>query len=264
MTKISRIYASVAIVGCMIVIAACGQAGGPGGVAGTLQRLEPLAAECDGPVTGYVEIDGSVSGRGDETLTAERLGALGHLADRVAACGGVLRVVLFGRSVSEEARLGEAEFAKSSGTEAARLIAAQKLEEGLRVEVEESLPRALEEVRPDGTDLVSTFESAEDFARQRPGGALYVQIDSDDISTVEPVKMNTAKFTPGAARDAAGSLSLPDLSGAHMEFLGVGRSSGARRPSTEKVRALTVFDETACRRMHATSCDASSDYVTGG
>jgi len=229
-----------------------------------LSRLKPLVADCHGPIDAYDALDGSATGR-DKTLIDQRLHAVGALADQAAACGGTMKVVLFGgRSGAEGATLGEARFPTSSGTETARLIQANEAEEGLLSEVSEALPRALEEVDPNGTDVLSQLELARQFAEQLPAGRLYVQLETDGIQTVKPVVMNTPSFTKEAARKAAGRVTLPDLSGANVRIAGIGLTSGTRRPTTERVEALTEFYELAvCHRSGASQCLVTTDYTAG-
>jgi hypothetical protein len=265
MTKRGRLPAALLGVFCTIALVACGQGAGPGGIKGMLERLEPLVAECHGRINGYGSLDGSATGRGEKSLIDQRLRGIDQLADQVAACGGTMKVVLFGgRSEAEGATLGEAEFPTSSGTETARLIAANKVEEGLLTEVEQTLPAALKEVDPNGTNVMAQWELARQFAEQVPAGRLYVQLETDGIQTVPPVMMNTPGFTKAAAHKAAEEVAIPDLSGADVRIAGVGRTSGDRPPSTEKVEAMTAFYETACGRTGASTGLATTDYTTGG
>lgn len=262
MSKKSKFAVALLAVVCAIAITACGETGS-GGVAGMLQHLKPLAANCHGPDEIYVGDDGSTTGRGDATLTEARLGLIRDAADQAAACGGVMKVVLFGRSEAESSTLGEAEFPTSSGTETARLIQANKVEEGLLSEIEDGLPSALKEVDPKGTDVLSQLELARQFSEQVPAGHLYVVLATDGIQTVKPVVMNTPGFTPAAARKAAAQVSSPDLSGATVQIAGIGQTSGARRPTTEHVEALTTFYEETCTRTGASECLVTTDYTTG-
>jgi hypothetical protein len=265
MNKQSKVASGLLALVCALAVAACGQSGSPSGIAGMLQHLKPLTGNCGGKsINAYDGVDGSATGRGNETLISGRLQAVHDLADQVAACGGFLKVVLFSSSQAENATLGEAEFPTSSGTETARLIAANKVEEDLLAEVEETLPKALREVNPNGTDVLSQLQLAREFARQRPTGQLYVQLETDGINTVKPVVMNTPSFTPVAAHAAAQRVALPDLSGATVRIFGLGQTTSAKRPSTQRIDALTTFYELACRRAHAASCLATTDYTTGG
>jgi hypothetical protein len=263
MKKQIRYAGALLAVVCAIALAACGQTGAAEGVAGMLQHLKPLVANCHGPDDTYVADDGSATGRGDPALTAERIGLIRATADQAAACGGVMKVVLFGRTEAESSTLGEAEFPTSSGTETARLIQADKVEEKLIDEIEGALPTALKEVDPKGTDVLSQLELARQFAEETASGHLVVVIGTDGIQTVGPVVMNTPDLTLAAAREAAAHVSPPDLSGATVQIAGIGKTSGTRRPTTEHVEAMTAFYEATCDHTGATKCLVTTDYKKG-
>jgi len=266
MTKqIKSIAAAGVVIPCLLFLAACGlqaSTGASGGVAGTLARLEPLTANCHGPVNAYDGVDVSVSGR-KPTLIRNRLQAAHDLADQVAACGGYMKVVAFSNGAAETFTLGEAQFPTSSGTETARLIQANNAETDLLNEVEDTLPKALRQLHAGGTDVLAQLTLARQFAEQRPGGKLYVELATDGISTTKPVVMNTPDFTKKAARLAAEHALLPKLASASVRIVGVGQTAGAKRPSTTRINALTTFYELACRRSGA-DCQVTTDYTTGG
>ncbi len=262
MAKESKLWASLLIATCAIVVVGCGGGAGAGGVAAMLPRMQSLAAECHGPLDAYDGLDASATAREDPTLTATRLEAVGGLAEQVAACGGVLKVVAFSSGAAETAVLGEARFPTSSGTETARLIKADGVADELLAEVEAALPRAFRELDPDGTDVLAQWKLARQFAEQVPDGHLYVQLETDGLNTVEPVVMNTPSFTPAAARSAAETVALPDLSGTTVRIVGIGETSG-RRPATKRVDALTTFYGLACRRSGASRCLVTTDYTAG-
>jgi hypothetical protein len=262
MWKRNKVVGGVLGMLCIIAVAACGQTGGSGGIAGMLSHERALVTNCHGPDVTYFGDDGSTTGRDDPALSEERFGLIRAAADQAAACGGLMKVVLFGRSEAESATLGEADFPTSSGTETARLIEANKVEEGLLAEIEEGMPKALEEVNPAGTDVLSQMELARQFAEQAPAGHLDVYLATDGIQTVSPVIMNTPEFTKAAAHEAAEAVDLPSLSGATVQIAGIGRSSGSRRPATARVEAMTTFYEQVCHRI-ATKCLVTTGYASG-
>jgi hypothetical protein len=258
--------AVVAAILCLLLVTACGLkagTGAPGGVAGTLARLEPLTASCNGEINAYDGVDASASGRGDPSLFASRLQALKDMADQAAACGGYMKAVAFSSSAAETFTLGEAEFPTSSGTETARLIEANKAEDGLLGEVEDNLSKALRQLNPNGTDALAQLTLAKQFEAQRPSGKLDVQLETDGIATTKPVVMNTPAFTAQTARAAARRVTLPKLDGASVRIAGIGQTTGTRRLSTVRTNALTTFYELACRRTGA-ECLITTDYTRGG
>lgn len=268
MTKLIKSAAIVIAMSlCLMSITACGLTagtGGAGGVAGTLARLEPLSASCNGPVNAYVALDDSSTGRGSPQLIASHLQALHGEADQAAACGGYMKVIAFSSSAAEIFTLGEASFPTTSGTETARLIQANNAENDLLSEVEDSLPEALHQLTANGTDVLAQLTLAQQFEAQRPTGRLYVQLDTDGISTTKPVIMNTPAFNKRAARSAARRVSVPRLTDASVQIVGIGQTTETKRPSTARIDALTTFYELACRRTGAAQCLVSTDYTTGG
>jgi hypothetical protein len=266
-TKFLRFLVVPVLLGsCLFAISACGvgtSTGATGGVAGILATLKPLAEECDGPVNAYAGLDASATGRGNPSLTSDRLDALRDLADQAAACGGYMKVVAFSSGAAETFTLGEAEFPRESGTETARLIEAGKAEDGLLSEVEDSLPESLRGLDSHGTDVLAQLTLARQVQAQRPDGKLLVQLETDGISTTRPVVMNTPEFTEDAARAAAEQVPMPDLAGAEVRIVGIGRTTGDKPPTSTRIAALTLFYQLACQRSGA-HCLVTTDYTTGG
>ncbi len=228
-----------------------------------LARLKPLIANCDGPINVYAGDDASASGRGDLTLTENRSQALHDLADQAAACGGYMKVVSFSSNAAETFPLGEAEFPTSSSTETARLIQANNAESQLLGEVDDNLPEALRELNANGTDVLAQLTLAQQFEAQRQDGSLYIAILSDGINTVKPVVMNTPSFSVQAARAAANQVFVPELADASVRIIGIGQSTGVKRPSTARINALTTFYELVCQRTGA-DCLVATEYTKRG
>jgi hypothetical protein len=253
---------------CLLLITACGLKAGTaasGGIAGTLARLEPLVANCKGPINAYAGIDDSATGRGNPTLTAARLQAVRDLADQAAACGGYMKVVAFASTgAAEDFILGSTQFPTNSGTETTRLIAANKAESELLGEVEDNIPKAMHELHAAGTNVLAQLTLAQQFQEQRPGGKLYVELLTDGLNTTKPVVMDTPTFDEKAARSAAEHLPIPKLPGASVRIAGIGQMAGARPLSIGRINALTTFYELVCRRSGATDCLATTDYTPGG
>jgi hypothetical protein len=269
MTKqIKSITAAGVLIPCLLFLVACGLESGTaasGGVAGVLARLQPLTSACKGPINAYAAIDASATGRGNPALIAARLRAVHDLVDQVAACGGFAKVVAFASNgAAEDFTLGSAQFSTSSGTEAARLIAANKAEGGLISEIEDNVPKAMHELHAAGTNVLAQLTLAHQFQEQRPTGRLYVQLETDGLNTTKPVIMDTPAFNEAAARSAARHLAVPKLPGALVRVTGIGQMAGARPLSIARINALTTFYELVCRRSGAANCLVTTDYTTGG
>jgi hypothetical protein len=257
-----RVIAIIGAVCATIAVAGCGDVE-RSTVRGTLDRLEPLTESCQGPLNGYAGIDLSASGREGSGLPEERMEALRGLADQVAACGGHVKVVGFSSRAAETYTLGEADLPTDFGTETARLIRADKEESALIGDVEDELPIAMQELNPNGTDVLAQLTLADQYQQQRREGELYVHLETDGIATTKPVEMNTPEFDLEAARTAAAQVKLPDLSGATVRLSGIAKTTGERRLASERAAAITAFFTIACRRTHA-DCLVTTDYTPGG
>ncbi len=238
---------------------------GAGGVAGVLASLEPLTKNCDGPLNGYAALELSAPGRSNPHLQSARLLEVHDMADQVAACGGSLKAVAFSSSAVETFTLGEEEFPTSSGTETARLIQANHAVNALMSSVTANMPAAMHRLSPNGTDVLAQLTLAHQDQQQRQTGKLYVQLETSGVTTTGPVVMSGLTFTDQAARIAVRQVQVPDLSGATVRIVGVGKVAvpGSRQSATSRTAAVTDFYSIACRRTHA-HCLVTTDYTPGG
>jgi len=258
---------AVGLLSLTALVAGCGipAGGAAGGTAGVLARLRPLVAACHGPLNGYVGWDLSGSARRTPSLTPSRLQTLQNVADQVAACTGYLRVVGFSATITDTTVLGEAEFPNSSATEAARILQANRTVTALIASAVKALPSAMDAVSPNGTDVLSQLTLAAQFQAQRTSGTLDLVLLTDGIATTGPVMMNTTSFTDRVARSAATLVPVPNLSGAAVRFIGIGRVAGpgSAQPPSWYTAALTDFYSAACARTRA-HCLVTTDYTPGG
>lgn len=236
---------------------------GKGGVAAVLARLRPLAKDCDGRLNGWFDWDLSGSGRGDDALSQTRLGAVRDLADRVAACGGYVKVVAFSASVAETVGLGERAFSTEGGTETARLIQADKDVDALMGEVEDNLASARGQVAANGTDVFAQFQLAWEFQAQRSSGSLVAYVATDGIATKGPIRVDAA-FDPNAVRSLATQVPMPHLADAEVRVFGIGHSVGPRALAltSEQIEGLVGLYDGACARAGA-HCLVTTDYTKG-
>jgi hypothetical protein len=232
-----------------------------------LPQMEKLAGACSGPTDAYVAQDLSATGVGNPALLDARAHELTQLVARVAACGGYVQAVGFSASAADTVPFGEVAFAaKGSGEdETSRLIAAHKAAEKFLTRVHARLPRVMKAVGRRGTDVLSQLQLASQLAQQHPGH-LVVQIETDGIASTGPVYMEYPQFTTAVAEAEASSVSVPQLPGATVRFVGIGHTSapGSFQLSTARVEALLRFYEIVCHRTGAAHCDVVTDYAEGG
>jgi hypothetical protein len=235
--------------------AALSACGGTGAV-GRLGELKGVARACPAheDVAAYVAWDVRRSLRRPR-ITAARFDSLDRTAEKVAACGGVLRVVAFGPTAASTARLYDGELRPLGATENARLLRVPHLVDGVQDHVRGQLPAVLAEVSGQGADPVSQLAAAEQFRRQLGlGYALRVVIETSGFG----------RGVPGTSSQLAANLSVPDLRGADVVVAGLGKVGRGVPTPTPVVESLRSFYGQLCRRARARTCLAITDLAPFG
>lgn len=233
-------------------LSACG---GTGAV-GHLGDLKRVADTCPahGDAAAYVAWDVRRSLRRPR-ITAARLDSLDRTAERVAACGGALRVVAFGPTAASTARLYDGELRPIGATENARLLRVPHLVDQVQEDVRRRLPGVLAEVSGQGADPVSQLAAAEQFRRQLGAGyALRVVIETSGFG----------RGVPDGSSQLAADVSVPDLRGADVIVAGLGKVGRGAPTPTPIVESLRSFYAQLCRRAHARTCLAITDLAPLG
>lgn len=235
--------------------AALSACGGTGAV-GRLGELKRAARACpaDGEAAAYVAWDVRRTLRRPR-ITAARLDSLDRTAERVAACGGALRVVAFGPTAASTARLYDGELRPIGATENARLLRVPGLVDRVHEQVTRQLPAVLAEVSGQGADPVSQLAAAEQFRRQLGAGyALRVVIETSGFG----------RGVPAASTRLAANVSVPDLRGAEVVVAGLGKVGRGAPTPTPVVESLRKTYEQLCRQSHARTCLAITDLAPLG
>jgi hypothetical protein len=236
------------------IVAACG---GTGAV-GRLGELKRVAHSCHAHarLAAYVAWDVRRTLRGGR-IAAARLDSLEKTAERVAVCGGSIRVVAFGPTAASTARLYDGELRPPGATENARLLRVPNLVEQVMKHVRRQLPEVLAEVSGQSADPVSQFGAAEQFRRQLgPGYALHVVIETSGFGRDVPTSQNVSGL--------AGSTVVADLSGADVVVAGIGKVGRSAPTPTRMVDALRAFSTETCERTNARSCLVITDLAPLG
>lgn len=265
-TMVPALAAALAGASLAVALAGCsGQIGaGTGGVAGVLARLRPLESACHGASNGYFGIDIDSSDPRNKALTVEHLAELREMSDHVAACGGEMKIVSFAGSAAATTTLAEAAFPTSGGTDTARLIQANRTLQRLLNKVETGLPRSRQE-RMNNTQVLAQLVLAQQFQMQRDEGTLSVELATAGVGSYGAVQMASPKFTEPVAARAASHVPVPNLAGARVRIVGIGRTTGQGEQSlpTNRVEDLITFYTIACRRTGASRCLITTDYTQG-
>jgi len=241
-------------------LAACGNTG----AVGRLGELKRAARTCPAHahLAAYVAWDVRRTLRGPR-IAAVRLESLQQTAERVAVCGGALRVVAFGATASSTARLLDAELRPPGATENARLLRVPHLVAQVKEHVEQALPGVLAEVSGRGADPLTQFAAADQFRRQLgPGYALHLVIETSGLVRDAPTRKSLA--AAASASELTADTAAPNLRGTEVVVAGIGKiGRGAPMPS-RAVEALRVFYGKVCERTHADACLVISDLAPLG
>ena len=179
-------------------------------------------------------------------ITAARLESLQRTAEKVAACGGRLRVAAFGPTAASTARLYDGELRPRGATENARLLRVPHLADQVLKDVRGELPGVLAEVSGQSADPVSQLAAAEQFRRQLgPDYALHVVIETSGSGPGVPIARSS---------ELAANTAVPDLTGADVVVAGlgkVGRRAPRRHPSSTRYSTSTRSSASARTRAPA-------------
>ena len=223
---------------------------GGSGAIGRLGELKRVARTCPthAHFAAYVAWDVRRTLRGTR-VAAARLESLQRTAEKVAACGGPLRVVAFGSTAASTARLFDGELRARGATQNARLLRVPHLVDQVVSQVRKELPNVLAEVSGQGADPLSQFAAAEQFRRQLGNGyALHIVIATSG----------------NRASELATDVAVPDLAGADVIVAGLGKVGRGAPTPTPVVETLRDFYGQICARTHAASCLAITDLAPLG
>lgn len=255
-----KILAIAAAATATVGLAACGGAG----AINELGELKSVAGGCPthARLAAYVAWDVRRTLRGPR-IAAARLASLEKTAQKVAVCGGALRVVAFGPTAASTARLYDAELRPRGATENARLLRAPPLVDQVLKQVRKELPDVLAEVSGRSADPLSQFAAAEQFRRQLGTGyRLHVVIETSGFGRGVRTSVNVPAESSGSR--LAAEIVVPDLAGADVTVAGLGKV-GRRAPTpTPVVEALRVFYGRICGRTNARSCLVVTDLAPLG
>jgi hypothetical protein len=244
----------LAIGAAAIATSSLSACGGTGAV-GRLGELKRVAHTCPAhaDLAAYVAWDVRRTLRGPR-ITAARFESLEKTAERVATCGGKLRVVAFGPTAASTARLYDGELRPRGATENARLLRVPHLVDQTLADVRKELPEVLAEVSGQSADPLSQFTAAEQFRRQLGSGySLHVVIETSGNAGAD-----------GAASTLADNHAVPDLSGADVIVSGLGKEGGRAPTPTPVVEGLQHFYNQVCERTHAAACLVLTDLAPLG
>lgn len=239
------------------VTSACGSGSAGQGNLGKLQRLAETCADAEEAT--YVAVDFSDTAR-SESLGASRRDAVRTEAERVAVCGGTLKVVAFSSSTAAIMTLFDGPLEAEGATQNARLRRVERTVAPVEEAVATGWEAAEAELPGDGSDVLGQLSLASEYFGQRPDATHRALILTDGVQTTGAVVVNTPDFNSAVATDLAARVPVPDLSGVTVTVAGLGQVVGDPPPS-EFVAALKTFFTDTCARTNAT-CRIVTDLAS--
>ena len=181
-------------------------------------------------------------------------------AERVAVCGGTLKVVAFSSSTAAIVTLFDGRLEAEGATQNARLRRINRTVDPVEKAVAEAWDSAEAELPGDGSDVLGQLTLAGEHFAQRPDATHRALILTDGVQTTGTVVVNSPDFTSAVATDLAARVPVPDLSGVTVIVAGLGQVVGDPPPS-EFVAALNTFFTDTCARTNAT-CQVVTDLAS--
>lgn len=207
----------------------------PGGQLGTDRRT---AESC--PAAGInmqVGIDGTGSFR-SAVLKESNLREIASAVRTVAICGGHLRVFGFASSSGQTVTVYEDDLSVDAPTDNARARKAGKLADDTTAHIAERYDDALNQLTGAGTDVIGMLALLADAKAQAPVAELYGVLLTDGLTNIgiDPTSAHSAEEASALAAQVA----VPDLSGASIRMVGVGRQADSELSSTT-IEILKAF-----------------------
>lgn len=231
------------------------------GAPASLAHAEDVAASCpaDGTrIAALVQVDRSGSRRSVEAAPAEQE-VLREAAERTAICRGRLRVTAFSGSMIG-VTVFDADLQLDGATANARLRRAPKVVDAVMEQISTALPDPANDLVDGSTDIVSQYQLGAEYAAQlaATGPVVLEQtILTDGIQTAGQ-DLSDPSLTVAPAESLAVTFAVPDLAGATVRLIGIGRQADNAALPTPYIAALRAFHTTICENTRAT-CTVVTD-----
>lgn len=216
---------------------------------GDLGRLQSLLASCpdDKKINDYEFLDGSGTTQSRE-IAREYLAYVETRVERVAVCGGHIKVAAFGTN-SITAPIYEGDLAVEGATDLARLRRVSGLVEEVMAEVTKHYQPAVALLPKGGTDVTGLLRLLEEAEALRPDMELEASIMTDGLNN-QGIVIDRV-LSPEEATALADSAPVPHLSGS-VAIVGIGRVAGDPL-SSDFIAGMKVFYTRLLERTGASS-----------
>jgi len=198
-------------------------AGCSGQAPGELGQLQSILAACpDQPVNVYDAVDGTGTSQ-DDTIASEHLRSIEVDVERAAVCGGHVTIVAFGTN-SVTAPIYDGDLATEGATDLAKLRRVPGLVDDVMAEVTKNYKPAIATLPAGGTDVTGLLRLLGEARVLRPDMLLQATIYTDGLTNQGIVLDHP--MTDAEATALADTVAVPDLSGASLAVVGIGRVAG--------------------------------------
>jgi hypothetical protein len=227
----------------------------------------PGATDCPQATVAFkaaIDISGS---RSSVPLSDSENASVQGLVRRTFLCGGNADVSVFSGSVATTVPLYSGELHLDGATDNARLRREPEATEEVMTEIYRKLDDAVTAPpRSSGTDVLGQLGLIAEYGRQLDDGGGPSQLvglivtdgeDTDQLNFANPT------LTSASAVAIADAATVPDLSGAQLTIIGVGKSSSGTPAATAHVDALKAGWNRICERTNAAECTVVTDPANG-
>ncbi|MCS4275140.1 hypothetical protein M2390_000298 [Mycetocola sp. BIGb0189] len=179
-----------------------------------------------------------------------------RIATRTAVCEGTLAISTFGESSGQTVTLLDQSFSVEAPTENAKKRKQQQLAKDAAATVRDKFAAAAADTSSSATDVIGVLRLVGEAQAQRPDAVHEVILATDGVTNVgvDPA----AALSREAALGLAEQVKVPDLSGVHLTFAGIGRTTTPLPSAT--VEQISVFWERVCERTNAASCTVATQW----
>lgn len=175
---------------------------------------------------------------------------------RTAICGGTVSVFAFASSMGATVPIFDGTLTVDAPTQNAKQRKAEQLAEQAIDTINANYDTALAGITGSGTDVIGMLTLFQQKAARYPDATAHHVLLTDGLQNVS-VDPTTATSVE-AAQELADQQRVPDLSGAELTIVGIGRQAQGELPSTV-IENVTAFWERICQNTQAATCRVSTD-----
>jgi hypothetical protein len=211
-----------------------------------------------------IDISGS---RSSVPLSGSENAAVQGLVRRTFLCGGNADVSAFSGSVAATVPLYAGELHLDGATDNARLRREPEATEEVMAQIHQNLVGSTTTPpRSSGTDILGQLGLIAEYGQQLdngPGQSQLVGLIVTDGEDTDQLNFANPTLTSASAVAIADATAVPDLSGAQLTIIGVGKSSSGTPAATAHVNALKAGWNRICERTNAAECTVVTDPANG-